>query len=109
MSTSLSGGGSVPVPSKDPDAILPWERAGWEATHEVDGDPLGEGGWGIVRPVIHRASGERRALKHPVREDAEVRARFKREIEVQSRVQHRHVMPILEHDPEHRWFTMPLM
>ncbi len=109
MSASSSDGGSVSVPSKDPDAVLPWEREGWESTHDRDGDPLGEGGWGIVRPVIHRGSGERRALKHPVRDDAEVRARFKREIEVQRRVQHRHVMPILEHDPGHRWFTMPLM
>jgi serine/threonine protein kinase len=109
----MSGGsyddGSVPVPSKDPGAVLPWEREGWEAAYERDGDPLGEGGWGIVRPVVHRGSGERCALKHPSREDAEVRARFKREIEVQRKVQHRHVMPILEHDPEHRWFTMPLM
>jgi serine/threonine protein kinase len=109
MRASSSDGGSVPVPSKDPDAVLPWERAGWEATHAPDGDPLGEGGWGVVRPVVHRASGERRALKHPVREDAEVRARFRREIEVQRKVPHRHVMPILEHDPDHRWFTMPLL
>jgi len=99
----------VSVPSKAPGEILPWERAGWEVTHERDGDPLGEGGWGVVRPVIHRASGERRALKHPVKEDPDVLARFKREIEVQSQVQHRHVMPILENDPGHRWFTMPLM
>ena len=80
------------MPSKAPSERLPWERAGWEATHERDDEPLGEGGWGVVRPVIHRASSERRALKHPVKEDPEVLARFKREIEVQSQVAHRHVI-----------------
>jgi serine/threonine protein kinase len=43
-----------------------------------------------------------------VRDDEEVRARFKREIEVQSKVKHRHIMPVLDHDPSFRWFTMPL-
>jgi serine/threonine protein kinase len=109
MGRSSSGIGSVVVASKDPDAIKPWEQEGWQRLYVPDGDTLGEGGWGVVRPVLHIASGERRALKHPLHDDKEARARFKREIEVQSKIQHRHVMPVLDHDEEDfSWFTMPL-
>jgi serine/threonine protein kinase len=108
MGRSSSDAGSVPVPSKDPDDVPPWERDGWRAAHAVEGDPLGEGGWGIVRRVRHFSSGQLRALKEPLHDSEDVRARFKREIEVQSKVKHRHVMPVLDHDPNFQWFTMPL-
>jgi serine/threonine protein kinase len=107
MGASSSGVGSIPVPSKDPMAKLPWDRNGWMKTHEVDG-ALGEGGWGKVLRVRHLPSGEMRALKHPTRDDAEVRARFRREIQVQKEIRHPNVVPVLEHDPEYTWFTMPL-
>ncbi|HEU4728564.1 MAG TPA: serine/threonine-protein kinase [Kofleriaceae bacterium] len=100
--------GSVEVPSKSPHDDDDLDPGRWEATHYADGEPLGEGGWGIVRPVRHLASGERRALKQPLRLDDEVCARFKREIEVQRKLRHPHVMPVLGHDLDHRWFTMPL-
>lgn len=108
MGRSSSGIGSVLVASKDPDAIALWEQEGWQALYMPDGDTLGEGGWGVVRPVRHVASGERRALKHPLHDNEEARARFKREIEVQSKIHHRHVMPVLDHDDRFSWFTMPL-
>lgn len=106
MSATSSGIGSVSVPSKDPSDLPLWERNGWAATYRADGPPQ-EGGYGAVLPVIHLASGERRALKHPLREDDEHRARFKREIEVQRKLDHPNIMPILEHDPLFEWFTMP--
>jgi serine/threonine protein kinase len=108
MGRSSSSVGSVAVPSKNPDALDPWEQDGWRGLYDAEGEPLGEGGWGIVRRVRHRQSGELYALKEPLRDDSEVLARLKREIDVQSRVKHRHVMPVLDHDPEFRWFTMPL-
>jgi serine/threonine protein kinase len=106
MSATSSGIGSVPVPSKDPSEPEPWERSDWESTHRADGAAQ-EGGYGAVLPVIHLASGERRALKHPLRADGEHQARFKREIEVQRKLVHVNVMPIIEHDPMFEWFTMP--
>lgn len=107
MSATSSGIGSIEVPSKDPQAIPAWKRGGWEATHTDEGE-LDAGGWGIVRRVVHDSSGEHRALKHALHDDAESRSRFKREIEVQSKVVDRHVMPIVEHDSTFTWFTMPL-
>lgn len=106
MIASSSGIGSVPVPSRDLSDLPPWESGGWEASHRADGAAL-EGGFGAVLPVIHLATGERRALKRPLHDSAELRARFKREIEVQRKIVHSNVMPILEYDPMFAWFTMP--
>ncbi len=101
--------GSIDVPSKDPHRVMPWDDDGWKADHRVDGAQLGQGGWGVVHPVVHLPSGELRALKRPVDGDAESLSRFRREIEVQARTTHRHIMPLLEYDKhQFRWFTMPL-
>lgn len=109
MARHSSSVGSVEVPSRDPHDPADLDPGCWHATHCSDGEPLGEGGWGIVRPVRHLASGDRRALKQPIRDnDEELAARFKREIEVQRKLKHPHIMPILGHDSDHRWFTMPL-
>lgn len=108
MRPSSSGIGSVGVPSKSPEDETLWERETWKVNHRTDGDNLGEGGWGVVIPVIHLPSGERRALKRPIRDTPEVNARFKREIEVQTKLVHPNVMQILEHCRDLGWFTMPL-
>jgi serine/threonine protein kinase len=60
-----------------------------------------------VIPVVHLASGERRALKHPLHANDESLARFKREIEVQRKLSHPNIMPILDVDPAFEWFAMP--
>lgn len=88
--------------------MMPWERDDWGAKYKLDGKELGRGGWGIVVPVVHLESGERRALKYPLGDDLEIRARFKREISVQKKLEHRHVMRIVDSDPEFGWFAMPL-
>jgi serine/threonine protein kinase len=106
VSTSSSGVGSVPVPSGNPDEELAWDRDGWQASYKADG-PAREGGFGAVIPVIHLASGERRALKHPLHATDESLARFKREIEVQSKITHPNIMPIIDTDPAFEWFVMP--
>jgi hypothetical protein len=109
MARHSSSIGSVEVPSKGLHDAADLDPGSWQATHCPDGEPLGEGGWGIVRPVRHLASGDRRALKQPIRDnDDELAARFKREIEVQRKLEHPHIMPILGYDSGHRWFTMPL-
>jgi serine/threonine-protein kinase len=68
---------------------------------------IGEGGFGKVFRATDPASGMAVALKrsrpHPL-----ARQRFKREIEVQSRLEHPNVMPILRADPDGTWFAMPL-
>jgi serine/threonine protein kinase len=110
VSTSSSGLGSVPVPSRDPDARDPdelaWARDSWQASYRADG-PAREGGFGAVIPVTHLASGERRALKHPLHATDEALARFKREIEVQRKLDHPNIMPIVDVDPAFEWFVMP--
>lgn len=108
MRSSSSGIGSVSVPSKAPNDARSWEHETWRSTHRIDGEPLGDGGWGIVIPVIHLASGKRRALKQPLKDTPASAGRFQREIEVQRQLDHRNVMQILEHCSEFRWFTMPL-
>jgi hypothetical protein len=60
---------------------------------------------------IHRArsaQGEVLALKRLHARDEEAVARLRREIQEQSRIQHRAVMPIVDHDPRFEWFVMPL-
>jgi hypothetical protein len=60
---------------------------------------------------IHRArsaQGEVLALKRLHARDDEAVARLRREIQEQSRIRHRAVMPIVDHDPRFEWFVMPL-
>jgi len=108
MTRSSSGVGSVSVPSIFPEEREPWENNTWGGAYAEDGEQLGAGGWGIVRRVRHLASGDLLALKEPSRDDEEVRARFRREVEVGRKVRHRNVMPVLDHGRDYDWFTMPL-
>jgi len=105
--SSSEGGQSVGVPSKDPDKVMPWDLAGWRSRYEPR-EELGGGGYGVVLRVVHVASGEVRALKHPRSNEPEVMARFKREIEVMRRLDHPNVVRILDHDENFDWFAMPL-
>jgi serine/threonine-protein kinase len=73
----------------------------------VDKAPLGVGGFARVWKARRRADGKIVAFKEPKREDDAI-ARLRREIEVQQTLAHPHVMPILDVDPDLRWFTMPL-
>jgi serine/threonine-protein kinase len=73
----------------------------------VDKAPLGEGGFARVWKARRRADGQIVAFKEPLR-DPDAFARLRREIEVQQTLAHPNVMPILDVDPDLRWFTMPL-
>ncbi len=68
---------------------------------------LGEGGMARVHLGIHRESGREAAIKVP--KNGPLGApRFLREIDVLQRLDHPHVMPILEIDRRRRWYAMPL-
>ncbi len=68
---------------------------------------LGEGGMARVHLGIHRESGREAAIKVP--KGGPLGApRFLREIDVLQRLDHPHVMPILEIDRRRRWYAMPL-
>ncbi|MBG6140632.1 serine/threonine-protein kinase [Longispora fulva] len=71
------------------------------------GDPIGVGGFARVWKAKRKADGEIVALKES-RDVSLGRERLRREIDVQSKLAHPHIMPILEFDPDSRWFTMPL-
>jgi serine/threonine protein kinase len=113
LEQSSSDGQSVEVPSKDPNEVMPWDepewRTGWRAFFDeerrIDG---GRGGFGIVLQVVERATGQRFALKHLQSNDAESRARFKREIEQQKRLKHPHVIAVCRHGDDFDWYTMPI-
>lgn len=75
--------------------------------YELDSAPLGVGGFGIVTRATHRTSGQLVALKQALPGEAAA-LRMKREIDVQVGLSHRNIMPVLDHDPSHRWFTMPI-
>lgn len=75
------------------------------------GDSLGIGGQAEVFLAEHRTTGEQYALKRLSRvhvDDFESRQRMRREIEGQKLLNHPHVMPIYDHDPDYTWFTMPV-
>lgn len=73
----------------------------------VDAEPIGMGGFGTVYKGYDLERQMRIALKRS-RPGSVAGARMKREIEVQRKFAHDHIMPILEFDPRWRWFTMPL-
>ena len=57
----------------------------------------------------NRNSGEFVALKRRKGALDEAKDRMRREIEIQSSINHPNVMPILDYDrDEYQWFTMPL-
>jgi serine/threonine protein kinase len=69
--------------------------------------PIGSGGFAQVFRGVHRDTGHVAAIK--IQNDSPIAmARFRREIDVLSWLDHPHVMPILEADPAGRWYAMPL-
>jgi eukaryotic-like serine/threonine-protein kinase len=82
-----------------------WSPDGYDCEPEC----FAQGGYAEVYRATHLNTGRIVALKRSRSGDTEeARARLRREIQEQRRIDHRHVMPILDHDPEYEWFTMPL-
>jgi serine/threonine protein kinase len=76
--------------------------------YRLDPQPLGKGSYAFVHRGVHRETGQEAAIKQPLRRDTTALDRFKREVEVQSQLNHPHVMPLLEYSVEDRWLAMPL-
>jgi serine/threonine protein kinase len=66
---------------------------------------LGEGGFAVV-DLATNGQPEPVALKTP-KSVPQAKERMRREIEMQQRYAHKHVMPILDADPDEPWFVMP--
>jgi serine/threonine protein kinase len=69
--------------------------------------PRGTGGYARVFESERRSDGLRVAIKEPLAGD-DAHQRLRREIQVQTQLDHPHVMPILDHDPDFGWLVMPL-
>jgi serine/threonine protein kinase len=73
------------------------------------GARIGFGGYAEVFEATSRAAPETVvAFKRPRTDRVLASARLRREIDVQLRLEHPNVMPILDADPDRKWFVMPL-
>jgi serine/threonine-protein kinase len=75
--------------------------------YRLDGKTLGRGGYAEVRRAQHRTTGVEVALKRAYSQ-REAYDRIKREIQAQQQLAHPNIMPIDDHDPGFRWYTMPV-
>jgi serine/threonine protein kinase len=73
------------------------------------GNRIGSGGFGEVYDAVREDDGTTCAIKRLQSEDEEEIARFRREVRIQARLQHRHIVPILDASPDESppWFAMP--
>lgn len=81
-------------------------RRGERLPYRLLPTPLGHGGFAEVFAATHRDGGSEVALKR-AKNVPDAAARLRREIEVQSRLVHPNIMPILDFDPDFTWFVMP--
>jgi eukaryotic-like serine/threonine-protein kinase len=71
--------------------------------------PLGVGTYAQVLRAEHRETDEVVALKRVKSRVSQAEARIKREIEAQRMLApHPNIMPIFDHDPGYKWYTMPI-
>jgi serine/threonine protein kinase len=76
--------------------------------YRLDPKQIARGGQAEVFRATHKSSGQIVAIKRRTESSEVATARMRREIEVQARVQHVNVMPILDFDTDdHAWFVMP--
>jgi serine/threonine protein kinase len=77
--------------------------------YRLEPRPLGRGGQAEVFRAASRRTGDIVALKRRTSTSAVAVDRMRREIDVQSKLQHQNVMPIVDFDTdEFSWFTMPV-
>ncbi|RKN26931.1 serine/threonine-protein kinase [Micromonospora musae] len=75
--------------------------------YRLDPRPRGSGTFAQVIRAVHRIDESEVALKR-AKSFPEARDRIKREIVAQKELAHPNIMPIRDHDPGFRWYTMPL-
>src|SRR5947209_5842050 len=66
------------------------------------------GGEAEVLPATDRQSGDLVAFKRLLNKTEHSIARLKREVEVQRKIQHPNVMPVLDWSDHFHWYVMPL-
>ena len=77
--------------------------------YRLDGKPIASGGQAEVVRAEHRLTGAVVALKRRNKENAAAADRMRREIQVQSAIQHANEDAYLDFDGDaFEWFTMPL-
>lgn len=82
---------------------------GWVKDYVVDQDVIERGGQAIVSGATHKGTQRRVAFKRIRIRDEDSTRRMGREIEAGRLFgSHPHVMPVIDADPECRWFVMPL-
>ncbi|MFB9924956.1 protein kinase [Amycolatopsis halotolerans] len=75
--------------------------------YRLSARPLGKGGYAQVWRAEHKESGQEVALKRALQK-SDAYSRIKREIQAQQSLAHPNIMPIHDHDPGFRWYTMPV-
>jgi len=104
VSDALPAAGECP-----PWFLLPWLARGKKTDYSLDPQPLDEGGQGAVFRAGHKPTCIPVALKRLRFHDDDSVHRMGREISAGNRYgSHPNVMPVLDADPDGRWFIMPL-
>lgn len=94
-----------------PMAELVITNPGIRSDYACEPKPCGEGGYATVFPAEHKPTGVKVALKRLNANvfDEDAQPRMEREVRVlQALAGNEHVMPVLDADPDFKWYVMPL-
>jgi len=80
----------------------------WKQFYALEPNPIGRGGQAEVFRALERHSEATVALKRLITSSSDGVARMRREIEVQQRLTHPRIMPVLRHGDDYTWYSMPL-
>lgn len=106
---SLLASGALPAGECAPWFLLPWLARGKKTDYAMDPQPIDEGGQGAVFRAAHKPTRVPVAFKRLRFYDEDSVHRMGREIDAGQRYRnHPNVMPVLDADPDGRWFIMPL-
>lgn len=105
----LADAAAIGTRETSPWAAVRWLKRGTKADYERDPESLAEGGQGAVYGGMHKYARIPVALKQLRYGDEDSVHRMRREISIgQLYGEHPNVMPVLDSDPDGRWFVMPL-
>ncbi|MGH3246539.1 MAG: serine/threonine-protein kinase [Trebonia sp.] len=106
----LIADGPLPGKSEDmPWVAVRWLKRGKKADYAMSPEPIDEGGQGAVFRAVHKLTDITIALKRLRLNDDDSVHRMGREIDMGHQYgDHPNVMPVLDADPDGRWFIMPL-
>jgi hypothetical protein len=101
--------GTLPGMGEDtPWVTVRWLKRGKKTDYAMSPEPIDEGGQGAVFRAVHKLTDVTIALKRLRFSDDDSVHRMGREIDMgQQYGDHPNVMPVLDADPDGRWFIMP--